>query len=494
MTTTPGGVFVRRAEFDDQLSIQALVGEDAAIISKRFGLAEKDAKQFGVEVTHMLETASLGITAVDEKGTVVGYAAFYDYSPFSKEMDQATWPSWLHANFGHSEYAAANTAWLAFFVADPLCMNDVAESILRTAFTTLSEVDVILFALPEDVKPFAPIRDTFEPLQCLKPDATKTRVHACHRGLYLPDLLIRKARVEDHDDLVPVFNAQSEVLTDRYGEFFIAELIERQDDRNTALVSEVDGHAIGLLALSADIDVGLLQQTFDLSPYGDLERIDEEAQAALDAQRADAKAKFLADAKAAWEAKVAADAAAAAAAKEEEGEEGEEGAAAEEGEEAAEEEEKPAAVMPSDAELLRGFLDDLPKQAARNTNAFCVSVFCMDESFESRSADFMHAAFACFPECEYAVITLPHTTPEFSLVNAFTPVEPLPSSSFGHILYVFHRDALGGSRSLTVRPATVIDAKRMSSLIDTLKEEAASVRADFKNPTSACKISAVMFK
>ena len=245
MTTTPGGVFVRRAEFDDQLSIQALVGEDAAIISKRFGLAEKDAKQFGVEVTHMLETASLGITAVDEKGTVVGYAAFYDYSPFSKEMDQATWPSWLHANFGHSEYAAANTAWLAFFVADPLCMNDVAESILRTAFTTLSEVDVILFALPEDVKPFAPIRDTFEPLQCLKPDATKTRVHACHRGLYLPDLLIRKARVEDHDDLVPVFNAQSEVLTDRYGEFFIAELIERQDDRNTALVSEVDGHAIG---------------------------------------------------------------------------------------------------------------------------------------------------------------------------------------------------------------------------------------------------------
>ena len=89
-------------------------------------------------------------------------------------------------------------------------MLAVAESILRTAFTTLSEVDVILFALPEDVKPFAPIRDTFEPLQCLKPDATKTRVHACHRGLYLPDLLIRKARVEDHDDLVAVFNAQSE--------------------------------------------------------------------------------------------------------------------------------------------------------------------------------------------------------------------------------------------------------------------------------------------
>ena len=131
----PSGVFVRRSVFDDQLAIQALVGEDAATICKRFGLTDKDSKRFGVEVTHMIETASLGITAVDEKGTVVGYAAFYDYAPFSKEVDQAAWPSWLHANFGHPEYTAANTAWLAFFVADSLCQAEVCESIMRTAFT-----------------------------------------------------------------------------------------------------------------------------------------------------------------------------------------------------------------------------------------------------------------------------------------------------------------------------------------------------------------------
>merc|ERR1719502_212677 len=183
----------------------------------------------------MIETASLGITAVDDKGTVVGYAAFYDHPVLTPEVDAAAWPSWLHTHFG-SEYTSATAVWLAFFIADHLCQNEVAESILRTAFTTLFEADAILFALPEDVRTFAPIRDTFEPLQCLKPDATKLRVHACLRGLYLPDLLIRTARVEDHDDLVPVFNAQSEVLTERYGEFFIAELIERQDESNTALV------------------------------------------------------------------------------------------------------------------------------------------------------------------------------------------------------------------------------------------------------------------
>ena len=89
-----------------------------------------------------------------------------------------------------------------------------------------------MFVLPSDVRLFPPLRDTFEPLQCLLPDATDMRVFACPRGLYLPNLLIREARVEDHDDLVPVFNSQSEVLTERYGEFFIAELIETQDPSN----------------------------------------------------------------------------------------------------------------------------------------------------------------------------------------------------------------------------------------------------------------------
>ena len=61
---SPGGVFVRRAEFDDQLSIQALIGEEAHIMAKRFG---------AFDISNMIENASLGITAVDEKGQVVGY-------------------------------------------------------------------------------------------------------------------------------------------------------------------------------------------------------------------------------------------------------------------------------------------------------------------------------------------------------------------------------------------------------------------------------------
>lgn len=44
------------------------------------------------------------------------------------------------------------------------------------------------------------------------------------------DLLeIRMAREEDHDDLAAIFNRQSDVHTEEFGEFFIADLIATQN-------------------------------------------------------------------------------------------------------------------------------------------------------------------------------------------------------------------------------------------------------------------------
>ncbi len=101
----------------------------------------------------MIELASLGVSAIDEQtGAVVGYAAIFDYPYLTREADQATWPSWLHKHFGQSgSFGPANAAWLSFFVADPLQQTDVIESILRTAFTTLPNIDHLLLALPADV-------------------------------------------------------------------------------------------------------------------------------------------------------------------------------------------------------------------------------------------------------------------------------------------------------------------------------------------------------
>ena len=46
-------------------------------------------------------------------------------------------------------------------------------------------------------------------------------------------------RVRDQDDLGPIFNRQSTMLQSMYGEYFLAELIEAQDDSMQCIVAEV---------------------------------------------------------------------------------------------------------------------------------------------------------------------------------------------------------------------------------------------------------------
>lgn len=46
-------------------------------------------------------------------------------------------------------------------------------------------------------------------------------------------------RVEDHDDLMPIFMHYDNTLREIYGEYFLAELIEAQDEENHAVVCEV---------------------------------------------------------------------------------------------------------------------------------------------------------------------------------------------------------------------------------------------------------------
>lgn len=69
--------------------------------------------------------------------------------------------------------------------------------------------------------------------------------HYClfSRWLHEQDLLvviyIYLHRVEDNDDLTPIFNRQSDMLKTTYGEYFLAEMIEAQDENMHCLVAEV---------------------------------------------------------------------------------------------------------------------------------------------------------------------------------------------------------------------------------------------------------------
>merc|ERR1719162_1461264 len=160
--------------------------------------------------------------------------------------------------------------------------KEVMMEILSTTFSTMPELQNLLVFAPgtmtdDDMGIILPIfEEQFgglqpvgeaNPVEWAPPGSS---VLTCRRLDIITPLFIRMARVEDHDNLVAMFNAQSEVITDIYGEYFIAELIEAQNEENKALVAEVDGRAVGLMCLTSDVDINVLSQCFQLDPYDNL--------------------------------------------------------------------------------------------------------------------------------------------------------------------------------------------------------------------------------
>jgi len=134
----------------------------------------------------------------------------------------------------------------------------VSELIVRTLFATLPGTDFILHEGNEPIKHFEIIEQESK---------SEKFMMTCARIKYQPNLKVREAKVEDYDDLVDLFDTQSQVLSETYGKYFLADLIESQDNSSRAVVAESGDQAVGLLCLSSEVDISVLASAFDLEPF-----------------------------------------------------------------------------------------------------------------------------------------------------------------------------------------------------------------------------------
>lgn len=237
----------------------------------------------------LIETSFMAVTVEDEEGHVVGFAVLDD-TPLhlSATEDAGTdWETWFQDTFDLPNVDSTNSLWFSTCLIDG--DKTIMAEILRTTFSTMVELSNILTFVPatltEDgaMKILQPFQSHFAQLDMVTEElmamthwaAPSVEGHppivlSCNRSQVIAPLGIRIARVEDHDNLAAVFDAQSEVVTSVYGDFFIAELIEAQNEENRALVAEVDGRAVGLMCLTSDVDINVLAQCFQVDPYDNL--------------------------------------------------------------------------------------------------------------------------------------------------------------------------------------------------------------------------------
>ena len=188
------------------------------------------------------------------------------------------WHSWIDENYDAGSIRPINTLSLTLFVVSPDGAEEITAELMRTVFVAAPATENCLLAVPNELADaFAAMAlsahfNAVVPKDESAHDATH-RLMACSHASLCPHLYVRAAEPEDFDDLIPIFNSQSEVLKSQYGahDFFLAELIEAQNEHQKCLVAVVDGHAVGLMSLSSEVELGVLKECFDVGAYDGLE-------------------------------------------------------------------------------------------------------------------------------------------------------------------------------------------------------------------------------
>ncbi|XP_073484254.1 cilia- and flagella-associated protein 61 isoform X2 [Aquarana catesbeiana] len=446
-----------------------------------------------VNVIYLLEKSSLAVTISDDQNSVIAHAAFLDY-PSWDVVDQSEWEEWIHKHYEQSsECTPLNTLFLHLFVTKEEFSQQSIQEILRSAFNAVADLHFICLVVPSNVTLSSELAATFEPMKKIVEMrlTEEYTVYICPRHKYSPQLFIRKAREEDYDDMMPIFMHHNDTLKATYGEYFLAELIKAQDEQNHAVVCEDHGTAVGFMSVSYEVNVQLLQDSFDLGPFHGLckphpeDVLKEKEETALEkedviisrqaSQRSGSKLSQLSDIISVHETDEKVDLN-----QDEIITSANENTTSEITEAQTDlDQSLPHSRASTTDDAIRGVnckTPETPRTEAQSqpfrpiyrgdVSAFCIQLFCIDEKHETRSIDFLSHVFSLFPDKDFCIITVPHLTPEFPLLQSFVRAIPLSTCTLPQELYIFHRAGL--INFLQVRAAKSSDVPAIEKLIGTM--------------------------
>ncbi|XP_066578587.1 cilia- and flagella-associated protein 61 isoform X2 [Amia ocellicauda] len=442
-------ITARRAESADAQAISRLIRPSTEAVFGR------------VNVLYLLEKTNLAVTLVNAQREVVAHAAFIDY-PNLGTADQADWESWLHNSYSSETCSPLNTLFMHLFVAHPDFSIGSANEIIRTVFSAVTELQFIYLFVPTSASLEPALSAIFKQVEGLQESTTDSPFTAfvCERHDHCPALHIRKARVEDHDDLTPIFAQHTNKLQSTYGDYFLAELIEAQDEDNHAAVCESEGTAVGFMSLSGDVNVHLLNECFELGlfhglckphpedileppsePHGEPEtdtsrHPSHRPESVLSQQSHTNSEQDPLEVQRELTELCSAETA--------------------EGD-----------ISPAARNIEKITTDTFAAIYKGTLNAFCVQLFVIEGKYEIRSVDFLPYIFKLYPERDFCIITVPKLTPEFPLLQSFVRVIPRHTSTFGQELYVYHRSGL--FKCFNVRMAKSSDRMGIESLVQNLR-------------------------
>ena len=479
------------SEVGDKMSLEVRVCEAKHLARVRKDTNwEQSGHFFDVPfVETALDTSILSIIAIEsETDRIVGFLALeVTLSTGDVQGNQAV-SEWIESEMVTLGFHPGNNLWVN---ACSLAKKDgeaALRSMLKFAFSKFAHVQTIAYPVVD--RSYTP----HKALPVLIPKISqstelKVSLSCVERSVICPKLVVRPAKVEDHDDLVPVVEEMRSKFADlselpdsvKPGEkFALARLIE--NDSWSVLVATVDESIVGMMCLQEIEELEYYQENFDLEMFDDLASVSGIPEQAQEVEEVPS------DGKGEETEEEPAEAA--------EGETAEETEAGEKGESAEEEEKENSAESNGSEEDQQeqeeeneeedfDFTDDEEEgeeenakeedlgeaapEVKRESMAFAVKMFCMKDEYADHAMDFLQPAFDSFPSKDYCIVTLSHTSRVPSLLLPFSQATPATQKVSSDVLYVLHRYSL--LMDFEAKKATIKDYNEIIELLGELAEE-----------------------
>ncbi|KAK4469610.1 hypothetical protein MN116_007145 [Schistosoma mekongi] len=234
--------------------------------------SEVDSKGFGkISLVKLIEKSVLSLSVTDNKRVIVGNACFYEF-PNASQFPENNWIPRFTSTYCIQNVTHINSLFIHFLVINPDYEKLVINQLLKAAFTIASSVHNI-FVLLEDTHNIKCLN--FLPFHKLpKGCADANDIFCAYRHEIFPVLYCRPAMVEDTDDITPILNDLSTLLQTTYGDYYVAELVEAQNDNLKCFVVEYDRRAVGFVSATRNLGFSKLNKYYDLDVFDGLVKVD----------------------------------------------------------------------------------------------------------------------------------------------------------------------------------------------------------------------------
>ena len=269
------GVVITKTDVSDVRRFNGLINSTggSAFFRATFG-------QFNFSV--MVESSCICLAAqVAGNDSCVGFLAVDDCPFIGKEGEAYDDTIDLIKSEFIPDVSKTNALFLNFLLLDEkpdFDIDAVGFDLFYNAFAMNPDMDYILWLCPPSVKltPWTESNFTFIDTTTIAEESKSGDFLSGHKLLYLhrnnilPKLLIRNAQIEDNDDLTPILRNSNPGVFEGQGNYFLADLIEQQDDDNRFFVGVDKNIPVGMLVSSVDVNVGLITKVFDVDQFPDM--------------------------------------------------------------------------------------------------------------------------------------------------------------------------------------------------------------------------------